>query len=274
MSNEMKSTRERVNGKKKVVAATLAALLLIGAGMTAAYFTDYASVTNEFTVGQVKTELTEPKWDTDDSGKKAALELRPNMTIVKDPTITNVGTSDAFAFISFKIPYDKFAAVGTFGPQTINGIVAEGLCSDFNVNAEGTVDKAFKDLFMHKVNSSNWILVETTANEEGKYHEYVYAYATGEDAATGEMTALKKSQKTPALFVDEKIRTINLVEDKWATANGCVATENQKFEMPVKSYTIQTTDIITTDGLNDKESTDPAAVWKVVKAQVNSKYGA
>lgn len=263
-------TKDNKN-KKKIAVAGIAALLALGViGATSAYFTDNHAVMNEFTVGQVKTELTEPKWDTDESGKKAATELRPNMTIVKDPVITNTGISDSFNFIAFRVPYEKYAALGTFGPVTVQDVVKEGQCTDFNVNADGLVDVSLKDLFKHETNVANWILVEDSVG--AGYHEYVYAYATGKNATTGKMTALKKGQKTSALFTNDKIRAINLVEDEWAKQNGCALTENIKFNIPVRSYSIQTTDIITTDGVNDTGKTDPATVWKVVKAQVNTKY--
>ncbi len=265
-SNEV--TREN-KGKKKV-ALILAAILLISAGMTTAYFTDHAAKMNEFTFGSVKSELTETNWDTSEDGKKAAAQVRPNMTLVKDPVISNTGTSDSYNFIAFRVPYEKYAAVGTFGDITVNGVVKEGQCKDFDVNGAEGVDIGLKDLFKHEVNSANWILVEDKVGNG--YHEYVYAYATGKDASTGTMTALKKGQKTSALFTNDRIRTINLVEDEWATQNGCVTTENIKFNIPVRTYSIQTTDIVLTDQPGDIGKTDPMTVWKVVKGQVNSKY--
>lgn len=266
-SNEV--TRENKN-KKKVIAGVLAAFLLIGAGLTAAYFTDHKAVMNEFTFGNVKSDLTETNWDTSEDGKKPATEARPNMTFVKDPVITNKGTSDSFNFIAFRVPYEKYAALGTFGDITVSGVVKEGQCKDFDVNGTDGVDTSLKDLFKHEVNAANWILVEDKVGDG--YHEYVYAYATGKDAATGKMTALKKNQKTPSLFTNDRIRTINLVEDEWAKQNGCVTTENIKFNIPVRAYSIQTTDLILTDQPNDTGKTDPATVWKIVKGQVNSKY--
>ncbi len=171
--------------KKMVVAIVMATLFAIGA--TAAYFTDHHAVMNEFTVGQVRSELTETKWDSDGSGKTAATELRTNMTIVKDPVITNTGTSDSFNFIAFRVPYEKYAALGTFGPLTVQDVVKEGQCMDFNVNADGLVDTGLKDLFKHETNEANWVLVEDSVGNG--YHEYVYAYATGKNATTGKMTA-------------------------------------------------------------------------------------
>ena len=252
--------------KKKIIAMGLAGTLLFGGtiGGTYAYFTDHHTVMNEFTVGKVRSELTEKEWNS--SGKTAAGELRPNMTIVKDPVIKNSGNSDSYNFISFRVPYGKFAALGTFGKKEINGKEAVGQCSDFSLNATGQVDVSEKDLFNHEV-EAGWILVETKAGSD--FHEYTYAYATGTDAGTGVMKALPKNESTTALFKDSKIRAINFVEDEWALQNGCVGTEEQKFNIPVRTYSIQTTDLAGTDGGGKH---NPATVWATVKTQVDAKY--
>lgn len=252
--------------KKKFIALGLAGALFVGvtAGGTYAYFTDHHAVMNEFTVGSVRSELTEPKWTS--GGKTAAGELKPDMTIQKDPVIKNTGESDSFNFISFRVPYGKFAAIGTFGSAEINGKNVPGQCSDFGLNASGKVDVAEKDLFRHEVNAG-WILVETKTG--AGFHEYTYAYATGTDAATGCMTALSKTQSTPSLFKNDKIRAINFIEDEWALQNSCIGTETKKFNIPVRTYSIQTTDIGGTDGNGNNT---PAVVWSTVKSQVNAKY--
>ena len=271
--------KEITNGSKtkKAMAAALILALITGiAGATYSYFTDHHAVMNEFTVGQVKTELTETKWHSDPSGKAAAAELRPNMTIVKDPVVENTGISDCYTFIAFRVPYAEFAAMGTFGGETVNGRNVKGQCKDqFDVNAEGAVDIGFKDLFRHKVNGDNWVLVEDKADMSGRYHEYVYAYADGTGggkADTTDMKVMKKGDKTTPFFTSDKIRTINLVEDEWAKQHGCELTENRKYNIPVRTYSIQTTDIVTTDGVNDTGATKASDVWKVVEAQVETKY--
>ena len=270
-------------GRKVTAVVVLMLFILCIAGATYSYFTDHHAVMNEFTVGQVKTELTETKWHSDPSGKAAAKELRPNMTIVKDPVVENTGTSDCYTFIAFRVPYSNFAALGQFGPEKVNNQNVPGLCQGFDeVNASGSVNIAYKDLFRHDVNHEDFVLVENRADMAGKYHEYVYAYANGTgntetlDPASAEMKVMHKGDKTAPLFRNEKIRVINLVEDAWAVQHTnplkLELTENKFFNIPVRTYSIQTTDIITTDGVNDTGATNAADVWKVVKAQVNTKY--
>lgn len=89
--------------KKKLTAVALIicmiAIMLVGATM--AYFTDETAVKeNTFTVGNVKIELTEPKWDA--SGTKDAPEVYPGEALAKDPTVTNTGKNPCFVRISVK----------------------------------------------------------------------------------------------------------------------------------------------------------------------------
>ncbi len=78
---------------KKVLSLVLCALLLVSATVatTVAYLTDDDSVTNTFTVGNVKITLDET--DVDDSTKDAerdqanSYKLLPGQTYVKDPII-------------------------------------------------------------------------------------------------------------------------------------------------------------------------------------------
>ncbi len=86
--------------KKKIFALCLVALLAVTAvtGATLAYFTDTDDASNEFTVGNVDIELTEPKWDT--TGKAEAEDSYPGEPLAKDPTVTNVGKNPCFVRIS------------------------------------------------------------------------------------------------------------------------------------------------------------------------------
>lgn len=230
---------------KKIMAALMAVMMLVGAaGMTSAYFTDHHAKVNQFTAGGVKTEFTEPKWDS--TGKTDAAEVRPNMTIEKDPTVKNTGTSDCYTFISFRVPYGKIATV--------------------NEDGTGALDTSEKDMFEHSP-SAGWVLVDDT-KKGTDYHEYTYAYATG-DKTTGTMTALAKNQSTPSLFINDKIKMVNAVEDELSSQAGCISLENLIFNIPVREYSIQTTDINGTDGTG---RTAPADVWAVVKAQIDTQY--
>ena len=85
--------------KKKIVALMLciAMLAIAVVGGTLAYFTDNKEVTNTFTVGNVKIELTEPEWK--ESGFEDAPEVYPGEALAKDPTVKNIGANPCFVRI-------------------------------------------------------------------------------------------------------------------------------------------------------------------------------
>ena len=84
---------------KKILALLLVICLAmaIGVGATLAYFTAEDTAKNEFTVGNVKIDLTEPKWD--ENGSKEAPEVYPGEALAKDPTVTNTGKNPCFVRI-------------------------------------------------------------------------------------------------------------------------------------------------------------------------------
>ena len=84
---------------KKILALLLVICLAmaIGVGATLAYFTAEETAKNEFTVGNVKIDLTEPKWDA--NGSEDAPEVYPGEALAKDPTVTNDGANPCFVRI-------------------------------------------------------------------------------------------------------------------------------------------------------------------------------
>lgn len=95
--------------KKKVLSLCLVAMLAITAvvGGTMAYFTDTDDATNEFTVGNVDIDLTEPNWD--EVGSKEAVDAYPGEPLAKDPTVTNIGKNPCFVRVSVS-DLDQFVA--------------------------------------------------------------------------------------------------------------------------------------------------------------------
>ena len=74
----------------------MAATAVIGG--TLAYFTDEDVENNEFTVGNVDIDLTEPGWE--ETGKIDAETVYPGEPLAKDPTVTNIGANPCFVRIS------------------------------------------------------------------------------------------------------------------------------------------------------------------------------
>ena len=92
--------------KKKIFSLCLVVALVATAviGGTLAYFTDTTeSKVNEFTVGNVKIDLTEPKWEGDAT-------LMPGKSYAKDPTITvDEKSQDAYVFL--KMDMNKYVSL-------------------------------------------------------------------------------------------------------------------------------------------------------------------
>lgn len=170
------------NKKNAAIATAGAAVLLVGSSF--AFFMDKESVTNPFTVGNVKITVTEEHFD-----RTTATDITPNKVIPKDPVVTNTGVNDVYAFVSVKVPK---ANVKT-------------------ANADGTLNAAEnQDLFTYKVND-NWKLIKT--NDADDHTEYIYAYSD----ANGTLKKLAKSEKTNAVF--DSVKFINIVDEQQSGVN-------------------------------------------------------
>lgn len=191
------------NKKNAVIAVAGISALIIGSSF--AFFMDQDAKTNSFTVGNVSISTTEPNWDP-----STGTNITPNKVIKKDPTITNTGINDAYAFISVKVPR---ANVET-------------------AKDDGTLVAAkVQDLFTYTVNS-DWKLIKTNTSENQS--EYIYAY----ENADGTLKTLKKSEKTTTLF--DNVKFINIVDEQESGTD-------QNIE--VNGVGIQTADLGTTDPL-------------------------
>ena len=168
-------TKKFINLKSITIAAVLIALLAIGSAI--AFFTDKDNKTNDFTVGNISIQLTEPNWNAD-NGK----DLTPNKTISKDPQITNDGPNDAFVFLQVKVPVANVKTAA----------------------ADGSLQAAkSQDLFTYTVNDS-WVEVSRKSSADST--TYIYAYV----GADGAMKTLAPGKTTNSLF--DSVTFLNLVE--------------------------------------------------------------
>lgn len=144
-------SRRKNNRKAKNVILSL--MLIVAIGVTAAFAFLTASETSEnlFTVGNVDVELTEPKWDA--SNPDGILEnIVSGQKIVKDPTITNTGTNNAYVYVMIEVPK------------------ADGIMID-----DATVND--HQLFNYTVNEG-WELLDSKIDEDDINNYYLYAYNT------------------------------------------------------------------------------------------------
>lgn len=100
--------------KKKITAIFLCvALVAIAiAGASLAYFTDTDDAENTFTVGKVKIDLTEPKWE--ETGEEEAKTVYAGEPLAKDPTVENKGDNPCFV----RIKVEGLNQFGTKGDIT------------------------------------------------------------------------------------------------------------------------------------------------------------
>lgn len=145
--------------KKKITAIALVVCLVAVAivGGSLAYFTDTTDAqVNQFTVGNVKIELTEPKW-------KGDATLMPGVTFDKDPTITvDEKSQDAYVFL--KMDMNKYVSlVNLMGvdayKNNIGGLTGTypGFTKFVNaLAADNTLRAAVVDRWFTGINHANW----------------------------------------------------------------------------------------------------------------------
>lgn len=95
--------------KKQVLAGALAASIaaVAIAGGTLAYFTAEDSAKNDFTIGNVKIEVTEPSWDgLVEGADNESINMYPGEAVAKDPYVTNLGENPAFVRVKITMPAD------------------------------------------------------------------------------------------------------------------------------------------------------------------------
>lgn len=175
----MKAKEIIKNNKKKVGAAAMAAMLLVG-GATYAYFTDTNLLTNTFTFGSVDSTLVETAWDAADPSDHE--NLAPNAVIAKDPKVINNGTLPAYAFITSTVPVKDIKVASEDGTQ---------------------VTGAEHDMFSWTINSG-WTLVDTIDNGDTK--TYVYAWAKD-----GKMTVVAPNGGETGTLYDS-VKIANIIE--------------------------------------------------------------
>lgn len=145
--------------KKKIIALCLVIALAATAviGGTLAYFTDTTEAkVNEFTVGNVDIDLTEPAW-------KGDATLMPGVSYAKDPTIT-VGQKSQDAYVFLKLDMNKYVSlINLMGVDAYKNKIG-GLTGTYPgfikfVNAlasDNTLRAAVLDRWFTDINHSDW----------------------------------------------------------------------------------------------------------------------
>lgn len=138
---------KKMNSKVRKMMMVCGAAGLLALGGTSAYLTDYDQAVNEFTVGKVEIDLTEPDWKPDEHTK-----VTPTEDIKKNPKITNTGENEAYVYLQVSIPK------------------ANVITADASGNREA---KANKELFTFTKNSG-WVLIDSKDGDTARVYTYAY----------------------------------------------------------------------------------------------------
>lgn len=183
--------------RSKALILTLCAVLLVAASMlgTMAYLTDNKTVTNTFTVGQVKIKLDEAKVTPDgkpvaDAERVTANEykLLPGHTYTKDPTVTVKKGSES-SYIKMTVTFSN----------------AKELDDIFAPNGGANLTKIFNGY-----DKTSWIYKGNTEDAIANTRTYEFWYKEAVSAPTTDVAldALFDSITVPGTITNEQLATI------------------------------------------------------------------
>ena len=241
--------RDKNTGKNLLIVMAMMVILVIGS--IGAYFTATDEASNNFTVGKIDVEITEPNWekltDADENGIPDVAEcVLPNSQIEKDPTVKNTSESNgAFVFVKVTVPK---AEILTSNVASGSKAKAAEVTQLFQLNDSDNTGAGKGKAWVgtDTYNTDSWFLIKSETEEEG-YNEYVFAY--GNSAAC---TLLAAGEST--------------AEPVFNSVTFCNAVEGQDLELSsqiinIEAFAIQSTDLTASD------KTEPLAVWAILNAQ-------
>lgn len=102
-------------------------------GFSGAYLVDKESKVNNITMGNIYTELTEPKWDQNTIEDRT---VWPGKVVAKDPTVTNLqeSTSPCFAYLVVTTPKEVVRVYDDAGAIANNGAAVDTELFSYHVN--------------------------------------------------------------------------------------------------------------------------------------------
>lgn len=186
--------------KTKILLIMACAVLLVAASVmgTMAYLTSTDTVTNTFTVGQVKIKLEEHKVGDDgkmltgnnaEFVKENSYKLMPGHTYDKDPTVTVLAGSEE-SYIKMVVTVDKASEL-------------DKIFKDHNITDLTTVIKGY--------DATAWILKNTSKDTTANTRTYVFYYKKTVSAPEGnaQLQYLFNEIDVPSGLTNEEIATIN-----------------------------------------------------------------
>lgn len=219
-----------MNKKIAILALSLCMIAAIAVTGTIAYFTSEQSLTNTFTAGNVEIKLDEAVVEKDDNDNYVPTkdekrteegqeyELHPSQTVAKDPTITNLGSLDAYIGAIVTVKGDLLPLFGVEGSTNIDihGLVSGGL-----VDGEATMNTDWNGLTPFVFETDECVIYQdATKGAEGEWKFYVFVT---DPVTTNEEVVLFTQLNINADYDNEEMACLNEMEinvDGYATQTG------------------------------------------------------
>lgn len=163
--------------KKKTIVITIIALLLIVAIITGinAYFTSTKTVTNVFTIGNIKINLTEGNtWDAAVASGEApenAQNIVPDQHIEKAPNVENIGANPAYIYLKVYVPVLGEEDLFTYTINATDGQTC-GWTKRANEEFHTTIDGQIYNIYTYDYDE---VLNPGTTTERALFDEVVFA---------------------------------------------------------------------------------------------------
>ena len=197
----------------------LGAVVLMLVATSFAYFTDTKQVTNTITVGNVSIELTEAAIKSDGKGnlvedpdadrvvggvdvtERSYGRVYPGTTVFKDPTVKNVGDTDAWIAAKITITDGNGDIHKVIGYDTAPGIDLK-MILDGGLLGEGTHFGTWNGISGVRYNE-NYAIVQKADVARGEYHFLIFL---NKSFKPGEEVVLFDTFSIPAEWNNEEMK--------------------------------------------------------------------
>lgn len=249
--------KELMNKKKVLTTGAACGLIAVMAiGGTMAYLTDSEQTSNTFTVGKVKIDLEETRWDTTDNNNNdvpdQAETMVPNQELDKNPQVENTGSNNAAVFMKVTVPTKFVTKVADDGTLDADGRKSQEIIYFKNANDAQSKEENNFDSKWQQISAEETADTGATAAKDG-VRTYVFGYKT----------KLAPGETTSTLF--DKIQIKNVIEDE--------IMDNVANDIKVEAYAIQAEEVLDKAGADltdDLSVTNMKTIYDIFVKQSTS----
>lgn len=213
--------------RRKILGILAISALVAGVSIsgTMAYLTDRKEVTNNFTVGKVEIEGSEPDWDPDGDGEPGGIaeHVVPTQSWAKNPQIRNVGENPAYVFIEVRVPMADVVYTNSQSIRQNNGEPAH--IELFEFDSESATTQTLSDGVGISEQNSEWTQIKKEELDGNMVYTFCYN------------SVLDPESTTSPLF--DRITFANVVEGQ---------IDGQNLAVDVRFHAIQVVDTVSEAG--------------------------